>query len=68
MKEHKQLVSKFRITRSKENEKIVYRVYYEGCPRHWYKTNSKKQAEQYIRTMEQLMKEDSGEIVPNCGL
>lgn len=61
-------MSKFRITHSKENEKIVYRVYYEGYPRHWYKTNSKKQAEQYIRTMEQLMKEDSGEIIPNCGL
>ena len=61
-------MSKFRITCSKENEKIIYRVYYKGYPRHWYKTNSKKKAEQYIRTMEQLMKKDSGEIIPNCGL
>lgn len=61
-------MSKFRITCSRENGKFVYRVYFEGFPRHWYKANSKKQAEQYIRTMEQLMKEDSGEIVPNCGL
>lgn len=61
-------MSKFRISCSKENERLVYRVYFQGCTRHWYKTTSKKQAEQYIKTMKQLMKEDSEEIVPNCGL
>lgn len=61
-------MSKFRISYSKENESPVYRVYFQGCMRYWYKTSSKKKAEQYIRTMEQLMKEDSGEITPVCGL
>lgn len=61
-------MGKFRISYSKENESPVYRVYFQGCIRSWYKTNSKKKAEQYIRTMEHLMKEDSGEITPVCGL
>ena len=61
-------MGKFRISYSKENESPVYRVYFQGCIRPWYKTSSKKKAEQYIRTMEQLMKEDSGEITPVCGL
>lgn len=61
-------MGKFHISCSKENESLVYRVYFQGCVRYWYKTSSKKKAEHYIRTMEQLMKEDSGEITPVCGL
>lgn len=49
-------MSKFRITWDVENGETVYRVYYEGCSHHWYKTKFRNYAQQYIEDMEKYMR------------
>lgn len=55
----------FRITCSEENCRKVYRVYHSLTKtRIWSKFDSREKAESYVRTMENLMKDDCGSIDP----
>lgn len=55
----------FKISRSHENCEDVFRVYHEATrTKIWYKCKSESKAKAYVREMEALMENDSGEIDP----